>query len=109
MDIKIDHIKNDSLVSAYVSGTIKAKDLATVETRISASTELRQLLEMKEQEKDFLLQLIPSEDKQSKNSLTQLRSEIKNVTEEVYASMPKDGLLKKAVKTLNKPILTIRY
>ncbi len=106
LNTNTDH-KYSALVSAYAYGTLRQKDIPTVEELIGQNDELSQLFTQRLEEKDFLLQLIPQMQFQ-KNSLSYLKKEMSQISENIF---PKEklGWLGKATKALNKPIITIEY
>lgn len=107
MEIFSGKHSTQSLVTAYVNGTIKSKDIDKVERKIGESEELKELYIKKAQEQEFLLALIPDATG-SKNSLLNLKREMRAITEEVY---PKDrqNIIGKLKKFLDKPVVTIKY
>jgi hypothetical protein len=93
----------ERLICAYVNETIKTSDIARVESLINESDEFREFYLMKNQEKGFLLSLIPNRSCQSK-SKKRILNMIQSVNEEIY---PKEKFIqiKKIYKFMTSPII----
>ena len=91
-----------NLISAFVNGTLKNKDLSSVEEIINENETTEEFYNQKLSERDFLQQLIPDREVSS-NTLSSLRREFSLIDENVF---PKEklGFLKKTIKFLNEPI-----
>jgi hypothetical protein len=107
MEVASPSTQMNSLVVAYVNGTIKSKDIPMIESKIGENENLKDLYLKKVQEQEFLMALIP-DISSSKNSLLNLKIEIAQITEEVFPE-EKKSLLKSVEKFLNKPVVTIKY
>jgi hypothetical protein len=94
---------HERLISAYVNETIKKSDIVRVESIINESEEFREFYVMKNQEKAFLLSLIPNKSCSSQSKKSILKT-IKSVNDEVY---PKEAFigLKRIYKFMTTPII----
>ncbi len=99
--------KNANLISAYVNGTIDAKDISLAEAAIGEDRQLADFYERKLKERDFLRQLIPTP-QSTMHSLRDLRQEITAVNEEIYP-LKKLNIFQRIYRFLTKPVITIRY
>ena len=94
-----------AMVSTYVNGTIKAKDIDRVERAINSSDDMRKFYDHKVQEKEFMLQLIP--DRKITASISEnIKKEIREINDDVYPEKP-ETLGKKVYRFLTSPIIEI--
>lgn len=101
--MRVDHY--ESLISAYVNGTLKTKDRNRVEDLIASNEKFGELYRQKKELKDFYLALVPKF-QISKNREDALKKEMYRVNAEVF---PEDKYepLKKVYKFLTEPIIEI--
>jgi DNA-directed RNA polymerase specialized sigma24 family protein len=107
-DSQINSILNrreKSLISSYVGGTLKSRDITNVMSVINSSESNTDYYNMKLSESEFLKQLIP-ERNISRNHHSDVSTQIKSINEDVYPK-EKFSFVRKAMNYLNEPLIEI--
>lgn len=95
------------MIASYVNGTLRAKDIPTVEEIVGSDQVYQYYYDRKVQERDFLLQMVPQEKlKQDEKSI--LLSEIRDINQDLLVA-DKADLKTKIKEFLSKPVITIKF
>lgn len=95
------------MIASYVNGTLKAKDVPSVEEIVGSDKIYQYYYDRKVQERDFLLQMIPQE-KLRKDEKTALNAEIRGINQDLLEIDQVDW--KTQIREfLAKPVFTIKF
>jgi hypothetical protein len=106
-NIESVHKINPGMINAYLDDRLSTKQREFFETQIANDKRMMKLLDKKEQERYYMLQLIPEVSPQV-NNLAQMRREIKDLNDSVL----KDRNISWWTKVwdwLNTPFAEIKY
>lgn len=99
------YTRNFHLVSSYVYGTCPEEQRDRVERLLAQDKAMKDYFLLKQNERDFLRQLIP-DTSPSKATMLELRREVISVINQMIPSKEK-GFVNKVKRALNKPIITL--
>ncbi len=94
-------------VKRYVNKTLASADMQKVEKIIEQTKDLKDIYSIEEQERDFIIQLIPDREL-SQDRKSHIRNELEAVMHDIYHE-EKKSIWQKINDYLEKPAFKIRF